>query len=70
MKSLLNSRRCHRDNETDLESVVKGKKSGLDSKLNIFTSYESLNIQESSKGAVSLNPGRIPQDFRHKKGEK
>lgn len=69
MKGVLNSRRCHKDNETDLESG-KGKKSGLDFKLNIFTSYESWNTQESSKAAVSLNPGRSPQDFPDKKGEK
>lgn len=45
------ARRCHRDNETDLEKLATGKKiRPPDSKLSVFSSYKSLNIQESSKG--------------------
>lgn len=42
------ARRCHRDNETDLEKLGKRKKiRPPDSKLSLFSSHKSWNIQES-----------------------
>lgn len=42
------ARRCHRDNETDIEELGKGKKiRPPDSNLSIFFSHKSLNIQEA-----------------------
>lgn len=57
------ARRCHRDRETDLEKLGEGEMqaSRLQARCVFFT--QTLEYTGIKQGAVSLNPGRIPQDF-------